>query len=122
MPARIRRVVADNKLFTAVLVPAILLRVCAELGYRWWVYFNDSFSYISTAATGVVDPVRVSGYSLFLRLLLPLHSFAVVTIVQHLMGLGVGALCYALAKRRFGAPSWVAVVLTPPVLLYAFEI
>ncbi len=122
MPARIRRVVASNKLFTAVLVAAILLRLCAELGYRWWVYFNDSFSYILTAATGVVDPARVSGYSLFLRLLLPLHSFAVVTILQHLMGLGVGVLFYALAKRRFGAPSWAAVVLTLPVLFDGFEI
>ena len=63
MPARIRRVIADNRLFAAILVPALLIRVDAELGYRWWVYFNDSFGYISSAATGVTDPVRVSGYA-----------------------------------------------------------
>src|SRR5215472_7359727 len=79
LPARIRRVAAGNKLFIAVLVPAFLLRVDAELGYRWWVYFNDSFDYVSTAVTGVMDPARVSGYSIYLTLLLPFHSFALVT-------------------------------------------
>jgi hypothetical protein len=122
MPARIRRVVADNKLFTAALVAATLLRLCAELGYRWWAYFNDSFSYISTAVTGTLDPVRVSGYSLFLRVLLPLHSFALVTVLQHLMGLAVGVLGYVLARRRFATPAWIAAVLTFPVLFDGFEI
>jgi hypothetical protein len=122
MPARIRRVVADNKLFTAALVAGVLLRLCAELGYRWWVYFNDSFSYISTALTGTLDPARVSGYSLFLRILLPLHSFALVTVLQHLMGLAVGVLCYLLARRRFDTPAWIAAVLTFPVLFDGFEI
>src|SRR5262249_50075888 len=122
MPARIRRVVADNKLFTAALVAGLLVRVCAELGYRWWAYFNDSFSYISAAATGTLDPVRVSGYSLFLRALLPLHSFALVTALQHLMGVTVAVLCYALARRRFATPAWIAAVLTFPVLFDGFEV
>src|SRR5260221_6514816 len=122
MPARIRRVMADNKLLAAVLVPALLIRVDAELGYRWWVYFNDSFHYISTAATGVTDPVRVSGYGIFLRALRPLHSFALVTILQHVMGLLVPVMIYALAKKRFGAPAWLAVALTLPVLYDGFEI
>ena len=122
LPARIRRVVASNKLFVAILVPAFLLRADAELGYRWWAYFNDSFDYISTAATGVTDPARVSGYSIFLRLLMPLHSFGLVTVLQHLMGLAVGVMIYALARHRFGAPAWLAAVATLPVLYDGFEI
>jgi hypothetical protein len=122
MPARIRRVIADNKLFAAVLVPALMLRVDAELGYRWWVYFNDSFNYISSAATGITDPVRVSGYALLLHALRPLHSFALVTILQHLMGLLVAVMIYALAKKRFGAPGWLATAMTLPVLYDGFEI
>jgi hypothetical protein len=114
--------VADNKLFAFVLIPAFLLRVDAELGYRWWVYFNDSFDYISSAATGVMAPVRVSGYSIYLQLLLPFHSFALVTVSQHVMGLLVGVMMYALARRRFGAPSWLAVLMTLPVLYDGFEI
>ena len=122
MPARIRRVIAGNKLFAAVLVPALLLRVDAELGYRWWVYFNDSFDYITSAATGATDPVRVSGYALFLHALRPLHSFALVTILQHLMGILVAVMIYALAKKRFGAPGWLAAAMTLPVLYDGFEI
>jgi hypothetical protein len=122
MPAWIRRVTAENKLFTAALVAALLLRVDAELGYRWWVYFNDSFSYLSTAVTGVTDPARISGYALFLRILLPLHSLGLVTVLQHLMGLAVGVMCYALARHRFGTPAWLAAVLTVPVLFDGFEI
>jgi len=114
--------VADNKLFAAVLVPAFLLRVDAELGYRWWVYFNDSFDYISTAVTGVTDPARVSGYAFFLRALLPLHSFGLVVALQHIMGLLVGVMIYALARNRFGAPAWLAVAMTVPVLYDGFEI
>jgi hypothetical protein len=115
-------VVADNKLFVAVLVPAFLLRVDAELGYRWWVYFNDSFNYVSTAATGVMDPARVSGYSVFLRALMPLHSFGLVVAVQHVMGLLVGVMIYALAKKRFGAPAWLAAGMAVPTLYDGFEI
>lgn len=122
LPARIGRLVADNKLFAVVLIPAFLLRVDAELGYRWWVYFNDSFDYVSTAVTGVMDPARVSGYSIYLSLLLPFHSFALVTVSQHVMGLLVGVMIYALARHRFGAPSWLAVLMTLPVLYDGFEI
>jgi hypothetical protein len=122
LPARIRRVVAGNKLFAAAVVPAFLLRVDAELGYRWWVYFNDSFNYISTAATGVTDPTRVSGYSILLQVLLPLHSFGLVVVLQHIMGLLVGVMIYALAKKRFGAPAWLAVLMAVPVLYDGFEV
>jgi hypothetical protein len=114
--------VAGNKLFAAALIPAFLLRVDAELGYRWWVYFNDSFNYISTAVTGVTDPTRVAGYSFFLRALLPLHSLALVTVSQHLMGMLVGVMIYALARKRYGAPAWLAVAMTLPVLYDGFEI
>jgi hypothetical protein len=109
-------------LFVAVLVPAFLLRLDAELGYRWWAYFNDSFDYISTAVTGVTDPTRTSGYSMFLRVLMPLHSFGLVTVLQHAMGLAVGVMIYALARRRFGAPAWLAVLMALPVLYDGFEI
>ena len=122
MPARVRRAVAGNKLFAAVLVPAFLLRVDAELGYRWWVYFNDSFNYITTSVTSVTDPTRVSGYAFFLHALRPLHSLALVTILQHLMGLLVAVMIYALARKRFGAPAWLAVAMTLPVLYDGFEI
>jgi hypothetical protein len=116
------QIIKRNRLFTAVLVVGTLLRIDAELGYRWQSWFNDSWDYVDTAVTLNLDPTRTSGYSLYLFLLRPFHSFALVTISQHLMGLLVGVMIYALAKRRFGCPSWLAVVFSLPVLLDGFEI
>jgi 4-amino-4-deoxy-L-arabinose transferase-like glycosyltransferase len=122
VPAVMRRVLARNKLFAAVLIPAFLLRVDAELGYRWQSWFNDSWDYMDTAVTMKLSVVRPSGYSLYLLLLRPFHSLALVTISQHLMGLLVAVMIYALARRRFHAPAWIAVLATLPVLFDGFEI
>jgi hypothetical protein len=125
MPAATRRLtalVAGNRLFVLVLIPAILLRVDAELGYRWQSWFNDSFNYVTSAITLITDPIRVSGYAVFLWLLEPFHSYALVTITQHLMGLAVGVMVYALARHRFGAPAWIAVLAAVPVLYDGFQI
>ena len=122
VPAGIRRSLADNKLFVLALIPAVLLRVDAELGYRWQSWFNDSFSYVSSAVTLTPETSRPSGYPVYLWLLSPFHSYFVVTASQHLMGLLVAVMIYALARRRFAAPAWVAALATLPVLYDGFEI
>jgi hypothetical protein len=122
VPAVIRRSLAGNKLFALVLIPAVLLRVDAELGYRWQSWFNDSFSYVSAAVTLTPDTSRPSGYPVYLWLLSPFHSYLLVTVSQHLMGLLVAVMIYALARRRFAAPAWAAVLFTLPVLYDGFEI
>jgi hypothetical protein len=114
--------ISRNRLFAVALVIAALLRIDAELGYRWQSWFNDSWDYLDTAVTLKLDPTRTSGYSLYLWLLKPFHSLALVTISQHVMGLAVAVMMYALAKRRFRAPSWLAVLVTVPVLFDGFEI
>jgi hypothetical protein len=122
VPAVIRRSLAGNKLFALALIPAVLLRVDAELGYRWQSWFNDSYSYVSAAVTLTPDTSRPSGYPVYLWLLSPFHSYFLVTASQHLMGLLVAVMIYALARRRFAAPAWVAVLFTLPVLYDGFEI
>ena len=126
VPAGIRRsaggLLARHRLFAVALIPALLLRVDAELGYRWQSWFNDSFNYVTTAVTMRLDPTRVDGYSVYLWLLSPFHSYALVTISQHIMGLLIAVMIYALARHRFGTPSWVAVLATLPVLYDGFEI
>jgi hypothetical protein len=112
----------QHRLFVLALIPALLLRVDAELGYRWQSWFNDSFNYVTTAVTMQLDPTRVDGYSVYLWLLSPFHSYALVTISQHVMGLLIAVMIYALARHRFRAPSWVAVLATLPVLYDGFEI
>jgi hypothetical protein len=122
VPTVIRRALAKNKLFAIVLVPAALLRIDAELGYRWQSWFNDSWNYVDTAITLNLDPTRPSGYSFYLWVLKPFHSFALVTVSQHIMGLLIAVMIYALARHRFGAPEWLAVLVTLPVLYDGFEI
>ncbi len=113
---------AGHRLFIIVLIPAVLLRVDAELGYRWQAWFNDSFEYVQNTVKFQLDPTRVSGYSIWLKLLQPLHTYAVVTILQHLMGLAVAVMIYALARHRFGAPAWLAALATVPLLYDGFGI
>ena len=122
VPAAIWRCLADNKLFALALIPGVLLRVDAELGYRWQSWFNDSFSYVSSAVSLTPETSRPSGYPVYLWLLSPFHSYFLVTASQHLMGLLVAVMIYALARRRFAAPAWVAVLATLPVLYDGFEI
>jgi hypothetical protein len=119
LPARIW---SGHRLFVIVLVPAVLLRADAELGYRWQAWFNDSFEYLANTVHFNLDPTRVSGYAVFLKLLQPFHSYALITILQHLMGLAVGVMVYALARHRFGAPAWLATLAAVPVLYDGFEI
>ncbi|MCW2892466.1 MAG: hypothetical protein JWO75_1955 [Actinomycetia bacterium] len=116
------RLIAGNRLFAVALVPALALRVAAELGYRWQSWFNDSFSYVRAAVTLTPNTTRPSGYPLYLWLLSPAHSYLLVTASQHVMGLLVAVMIYALARHRFGAPGWIAVLATLPVLYDGFEI
>jgi hypothetical protein len=116
------RVLRRHWLFIVVAIPALLLRVDAELGYRWQSWFNDSFSYVRAAVLLQPETQRVSGYPVLLWLLSPFHSLALITILQHLVGLGIGFLVYWLARERFGARAWVAVLAAIPVLYDAFQV
>jgi hypothetical protein len=115
-----------HRLFIIVLIPAVLLRVDAELGYRWQVWFNDSFDYVQNTVHFQLDTVRVSGYTIFLKILQPFsllfHNYALITILQHLMGVAIAVMIYALARHRFGVNAWVATLATVPVLYDGFEI
>ncbi len=113
---------SGHRLFIIVLTPAVLLRADAELGYRWQSWFNDSFEYVQNTVHFNLDPTRVSGYSIWLKALQVFHTYAIVTILQHLLGLAVAVMIYALARHRFGAPGWLATLAVMPVLFDGFEI
>jgi hypothetical protein len=113
---------AGHRLFILVLTPAVLLRVDAELGYRWHAWFNDSFQYVQNTVTLNLDPTRVSGYSLWLKLFQVFHTYAIITILQHLMALATAVMIYALARHRFRTPAWLATLATLPVLYDGFGI
>ncbi|MFD0891416.1 glycosyltransferase family 39 protein, partial [Streptosporangium algeriense] len=107
--------------FLAVLGLGVVLRALAMLGYRPALWFPDSYTYVVTAMRPRPDLVRPAGYSMFLRLFEPLHSFALVTGVQHLLGILTGVMVY-LTARRLRAPAWAATLACVPVLLDAYQV
>lgn len=108
-----------HKWFLVVLGLGTVLRALAMLGYRPALWFPDSYTYIVTVFRPRPDLVRPAGYSLFLKLLEPLHAFGAVTVAQHLLGLATGVLIYRAARR---APKWAATLATVPVLLDAYQV
>ncbi|GGL11851.1 hypothetical protein [Planomonospora parontospora] len=121
--ARLRAFLHRHRVFAVVLAAAFALRVVTMLGYGPALWFNDSYEYVS----GAVNPdrpsaLRPNGYSFWLLLLRPFHSFSLVAFTQHLMGLAVGVLVYALLRRRFALPGWGAALAAVPVLFDAYQI
>ncbi|GAA4969950.1 hypothetical protein GCM10023334_093670 [Nonomuraea thailandensis] len=108
-----------HRWFLAVLAVGTVLRTLAMLGYRPALWFPDSYTYIVTVFKPRPDLVRPAGYSMFLKLLEPLHAFGAVTAAQHLLGLATAILIYRAARR---APRWAATLATVPVLLDAYQI
>ncbi|MBO0776745.1 MAG: hypothetical protein J2P34_10565 [Actinobacteria bacterium] len=108
--------------FTVALLAGLAARILTMIGFPPAIWFGgDSASYLATALR--LDPAtsRLSGYGVMLAILRPLHSFAAVTALQHLMGLGIAVMIYALL-RRYGLPGWGATLATLPVLLDAYEL
>ncbi|MFC4910972.1 hypothetical protein [Actinomadura gamaensis] len=116
------RSVRRNPLFTVILVIAAVLRGIAMVGYRPAMFFNDSFDYLHVALKPYPHQLRPDGYSFYLWMLKPFHSFALVVGVQHLMGLAMGLMVYALLRHRFSLPGWGATLAAVPVLLDAYQI
>jgi hypothetical protein len=119
---RLRELTARHPQFALALAAGAVLRLVAMLGYPGALWFaGDSYVYVGAALRPRPDLSKTTGYSFFLRALLPFHSFTLVTGLQHLMGLGIAVMIYLLA-RRAGVPKLWATVATLPVLLDGFEI
>ena len=119
---RLRELVLRNQLFALALAAGAILRLVAMLGYPGALWFaGDSYVYVGAALRLRPDLSKTTGYSLFLRALEPFHSLTLVAGVQHLMGLGVAVIIYALAVRCRVPKLW-ATVATLPVLLDGFVV
>ncbi|XVQ12500.1 hypothetical protein ACQP1W_08055 [Spirillospora sp. CA-255316] len=120
--ARLWALMRRHPFFTVILAIAALLRVIAMIGYQPAMFFNDSFDYLHVAMKPYPHPLRPDGYSFLLLILKPLHSFGLVVLLQHAMGLAMGVMVYALLRRRFRLPGWGAALATTPFLLDAYQI
>jgi hypothetical protein len=119
---RLRELVARDPFFAGALTAGAALRLLAMISYPGALWFSgDSYVYVGAALRPRPDLSKTTGYSFFLRALLPFHSFTLVTGLQHLIGLGIAVMIYLLA-RRSGVPKRWATVATLPVLLDGFVI
>jgi hypothetical protein len=115
------RLIVAHRWFAIVLALATAIRVVVMLGYPPILWFNDSYNYVTDAATKTPDVVRSNGYPLLLYVLLPFHSLTLLAALQALMGLAMGVGIYAVLRRR-GLPWWGATLPALPVLFDVFEL
>jgi 4-amino-4-deoxy-L-arabinose transferase-like glycosyltransferase len=119
---RLRTVIELNRWFSLALLAGAGLRLLAMIGYPGALWFaGDSYVYVGAALRPQPNLSKSTGYSLFLRTLLPFHSFTLVTLVQHLMGLAVAVMIYALLRRSGVSRKW-STIATLPVLLDGYII
>lgn len=111
-----------HALFLALLAAGAAVRAVTFFAYRPALIFHDSGSYLVRAADLAPGQARPSGYPVFLRLL-PLEDLglAVVPFVQHLFGLLMAVVLYALLLR-LGVRRWLAALATAPVLFDSFQL
>ena len=126
--AELRRAIAPavafvrrHALFLGLLGAGVVLRVLTSIAYWPALLSYDSQGFLQNAAHLRPDPVRPIGYPVFLWILQTAHGLAVVPAVQHVLGLAMAGLIYAVLLR-LGIRRWVAALATAPVLLDAYQL
>ena len=126
----LRSVARRHAVLLGVLLIAAAVRVAVAVAYRPALFFDDSWGYGMTARfhsyAGIFvpgfEPVRPSGYPLVLdALALVDRGAGLITSVQHVAGLVVGVIAYALC-RRLGASRWLSALATGVVVLDSYAI
>ena len=111
-----------HRVLLALLVLAALIRAAFEIAYWPALLFSDSWTYLDVAFSPHFSTTRPAGYSAIIAVLsIPGRSLGALTILQHLAGLGTGALCYLLLDR-LGTPRWAAIGVAVVVLFDAYAI
>jgi hypothetical protein len=97
------------------------LRVLTVLAYQPALLWIDSFQYLENVEALRPDGFRPIGYELILNALLLFGDLRLVTVVQHLLGLGIAVGSYLLLLR-YGARRWLAALATAPLLLDSYQV
>jgi len=117
----VRALLRRHLLFSLALGLAVVPRVIVMLGFQPAILFKlDTYDYLWDAAHLIPNVANPGGYSLFLVLLKPFHSLMLIAGLQHLLGLMVAVLVYAVL-RRFGVSDWLATLAAAPVLFSPSE-
>jgi hypothetical protein len=108
-------------LFFLFLAVGFALRTVVFLAYQPALFSPDSRHYLDQSTDLEPSPLSPIGYPLFLRLLPLSQGLALIPLLQHLFGLALAALLYALLLR-LGVRRWLAALATAPVLLDAYQL
>ena len=111
----------NHRLFTIVACVSVIPRVIAALGFKPALFIQDSFSYMQEGTHFNLGELRPAGYPILLRVLEPFHNLLLVTTLQHLMGIGIGVIIYAVLRTR-GLPAWGATLAAVPTLFDSRQI
>lgn len=115
-------VLRRHGVFLVLLAAGTALRVATQFAYRPAILYIDSYRYLIGAYE--FDPTRNQplGYAIFIRPLLDgFGTLAAVPAVNHLLGLAMAVLIYAVLLRK-GARRWLASLASAPVLLDAYQL
>jgi hypothetical protein len=114
-----------HRLFLIVLGIAVSLRVLAEVAYWPALFYADSWQYVKLAYSKPIVAFgidRPSGYPVAIHVLsLFGRDLGAITIVQHLAGLAIGVIAYALLAR-LGLRRWIAALAAAVILLDAYAL
>jgi hypothetical protein len=111
-----------NWLFLALLSVGTLLRALVWLAYKPALLLQaDTYTYLFQALGPLPRGPRPAVYPLILKGLLVFDRLWVVTVAQHLVGLGLAVLLYALLRRLTVAPV-VAALGVAPLLLEGYQL
>jgi hypothetical protein len=117
-------VLRRHKVLALLIAGGLLLRVITQVAYQPALLFFDSKKYLfgtdfNSSAWGSYDPI---GYTLLvIKPLLVIGDLGLVTLLQHVLGLGMAVALYGLMLRR-GVTRWLAALAVAPVLLDAYQL
>jgi hypothetical protein len=111
----------NHRLFTIAALVSILPRFVAAMGFKPALLIQDSFTYMGEGTHFKLGELRPAGYPLLLRFLEPFHSLLLVTTLQHIMGIAIGAIIYGVLRTR-GLPAWGATLAAVPTLFDSRQI
>jgi hypothetical protein len=94
-----------HRVFAAAFGVGAVLRLITMLGYGPAMWFNDSYEYVSVALHPRPHPIRPDGYSFWLMLLKPFHSFALVTLTAWRALRPAAAVPVGAPPTRAGTPA-----------------
>jgi hypothetical protein len=105
-----------------LLAAGILLRSLVVAAYRPALMLQaDAYAYLNQALGSGVSEYRPPLYPVVLRSLLVFGDLALLPLVQHVMGVSLAALVYALL-RRLGVGPYLAAAGAVPLLLDGYQL